>query len=70
MPAADASQPALDVEVTKRDEESLLPCEGSYECFAGDPDVSFSTLLRLRLCRRCLRHPPILGPCRIQASRS
>src|SRR5437870_4371452 len=51
MPAVDTSYPALDTEVTKLREGSLLRCEGSYECFAGDPDVSSSTLLRLRLCR-------------------
>jgi len=48
MPAVDTSYPALDTEVTKLREGSLLRCEGSYECFAGDPDVSSSTLLRLR----------------------
>jgi len=51
MPAVDTSYPALDAEVTKLREGSPLRCEGSYECFAGDPDVSSSTLLRLRLCR-------------------
>lgn len=51
MPAVDTSYPALDAGVTKLREGSLLRCEGSYECFAGDPDVSSSTLLRLQLCR-------------------
>lgn len=51
MPAVDTSYPALDAGVTKLREGSLLRCERSYECFAGDPDVSSSTLLRLQLCR-------------------
>jgi hypothetical protein len=54
MPAEDTSYSALDAEVMKLREGSLLRCERcerSYECFAGDPDVSSSTLLRLQLCR-------------------
>ena len=49
MPAEDTSYSALDAEVTKLREGSLLRCERSYECLAGDPDVSSSTLLRLRM---------------------